>query len=160
MDFKILCWNIRGMNEFDKKIELKNLIAAQRCGVCLIQKTKIQFMFEWFVRHLWYDDNFGWSYIPSVGSSGRMLSIWNSSRLEKLQERIGFNNITTVLSNRSNGFQWAVTNVYSPCEYNFRADFWEGMNEVRQWWNGPLCIAGDMNAVRSNEERNRGEGDS
>ncbi|XP_026442437.1 uncharacterized protein LOC113341952, partial [Papaver somniferum] len=34
------------------------------------------------------------------------------------------------------------------------------MNEVRRWWTGPTCIGADMNAVRSNEESNRGDGDS
>lgn len=34
------------------------------------------------------------------------------------------------------------------------------MNEVRMWWNGPIYIAGDMNAVRTNEERNIGDGDN
>ncbi|XP_026396502.1 uncharacterized protein LOC113291150 [Papaver somniferum] len=33
------------------------------------------------------------------------------------------------------------------------------MEEVKRWWNGPLCIAGDMNAVRTNKERNRKDGD-
>ncbi|XP_026417324.1 serine hydroxymethyltransferase 3, chloroplastic-like, partial [Papaver somniferum] len=148
------------MNEFDKQIVVKNLVASQRCGVCLIEETKIQYMSDWFVRQLWYDDNFDWNYIPPVGSSGGMLCIWDSIKFKKLQERLGFNNITTVFSNISNDFQWVVTNAYSPCEYNFWSDFWDDKNEARRWWNGPICIAGDMNAVRTNEERNRGDGDS
>lgn len=39
-------------------------------------------------------------------------------------------------------------------------NFWEDMNEVRRWYNGPICIAGDMNAIKTNVERNRGVGDS
>lgn len=46
------------MNDFDKQISVKNLIASQRCTICLIQETKIQSMSEWFARQLWYDDNF------------------------------------------------------------------------------------------------------
>ncbi|XP_026410316.1 uncharacterized protein LOC113305510 [Papaver somniferum] len=115
------------MNEFHKQIAFKNLAAAQRCGVCLIQETKIQYMSDWFVRQLWYDDNFDWNYFPSVGSSGGMLCIWDSS---------------------------------NPCEYNFRSDFCDDMKEVKSWWNGPICIAGDKNAVRNNEERNEGEGNN
>ncbi|XP_026398645.1 uncharacterized protein LOC113294470 [Papaver somniferum] len=33
------------------------------------------------------------------------------------------------------------------------------MVEAREWWAGPLCIAADMNAVRSEVERNHGAGD-
>lgn len=34
------------------------------------------------------------------------------------------------------------------------------MEDVRKWWNRPLCIAGDMNAVRTDEERNIGDVDT
>ncbi|XP_026383675.1 uncharacterized protein LOC113279185 [Papaver somniferum] len=34
------------------------------------------------------------------------------------------------------------------------------MAVVRSWWVGPICIGGDMNVVRSSEERNRGDGNS
>ncbi|XP_026442082.1 uncharacterized protein LOC113341411 [Papaver somniferum] len=151
------------MNDFDKRVSVKNTIVAQRCAVCLIQETKIQFMSHWFARQLWYDDNFDWFYIPSVGSSGGLLTIWDSSRFEKLDERLGFNNIASVFSTRVNGFKWAVVDAYSPCEhtceYNSRTDFWVDMDATRRWWSGPICIAGDMDAVRSGEERNRGVGD-
>lgn len=80
-------------------------------------------MSDWFGRKLCYDVNIGWNYITSVRSSGGMISIWDSSKFEKLQKKLGFNNITTVFSNGSNGFQWAITNVYSPCDCNFRNDF-------------------------------------
>ncbi|XP_026417556.1 uncharacterized protein LOC113313045 [Papaver somniferum] len=160
MEFKILCLNIRGMNDFDKQISVKNLVASQKSAFCLLQETKIQYINDNFVRQLWYDDNFGWAYIPSTGSSGRLLSIWYSARFEKIDERIGLNNITVVFFTRINGFRWALTNVYSPCEYAARTDFWLDMNGITSWWNDPLCIAGDMNAMRSNAERNRGDGDS
>ncbi|XP_026429910.1 uncharacterized protein LOC113326387 [Papaver somniferum] len=117
-------------------------------------------MTDWFIRQLWYDDNFGWTYIPSNGNSGGILTIWDSSRFDKLDERLGFNNITVSLSNRINGFQWELSNVYSPCEHERRTEFWQDMYEVRNWRTGPICITGDMNAVRASEERNRGVGDS
>lgn len=110
------------MNDFDKQISVKNLIASQRCAIYLLQETKIQSMSKWFVRQLWYEDNFDWAYIPSIDSSGGLLSIWDS-RFEKLDDRTGFNNITLVFSTRINGFQRAVTNVYSPCEQIPKTEF-------------------------------------
>lgn len=74
--------------------------------------------------------------------------------------RKGYNNITTIYSSRLTGFKWAVCNVYSPCEYNDKAIFWDNLEEIRQWWHGPVCIGCDLNAVRSEVGGNRVNGDS
>ncbi|XP_026416920.1 uncharacterized protein LOC113312385 [Papaver somniferum] len=123
---------------------LKNLIFNQKCIVCMIQETKMKKMNKWLVKQLWYDADFDWDYLPSVGSSGNsggMLTIWDSSKLV-------------------NNVKWVVCNLYSPCDYNERTVFWEDLEEVRHWWGGPICFAGDWNAVRCDAERNRGEADS
>ncbi|XP_026428108.1 uncharacterized protein LOC113323977 [Papaver somniferum] len=95
----------------------------------------------------------------SSGNSGGLLSIWNKNKVVKENERMGINNITTVFTSKLKGDKWAVCNLYSPCGYNERADFWNEL-KVRNWWKGPICFAGDMNDVRNDEERNKGEADS
>lgn len=115
---------------------------------------------NWFIKQLWYDDFFEWSFIPSLGSSGGILSIWDSNRFTKEDERKGYNNLSTLFVNKANGFKWAITNIYSPCDYYARAEFLEDLEEVRHWWAGPILFEGDFNAVRSDDERNRGEADS
>lgn len=62
--------------------------------------------------------------------------------------------------NKSNGFKWAITNVYSPCDYNDKDSLWEDLEEVRHWWAVPICFAGDFNVVRSDDERNMGEAEN
>ncbi|XP_026410995.1 uncharacterized protein LOC113306252 [Papaver somniferum] len=73
---------------------------------------------------------------------------------------MGKNTITTLFTQKIDGFKWDVCNMYSPCDYNERALFWSDLEEVRNWWSGPICFTGDVNAVISNEERNKREGDS
>ncbi|XP_026379640.1 uncharacterized protein LOC113274478 [Papaver somniferum] len=66
-----------------------------------------------------------------------------------------------MFTNKANGFKyWDVKDVYSPCEYSARADFWEDSEEVRHWWDGPICFPGDSNVVRSDDGWNKGEVDS
>ncbi|XP_026458469.1 uncharacterized protein LOC113358980 [Papaver somniferum] len=59
-------------------------------------------MNRWLVKQLWYDDDFDWLHFPSIGSSGGLLTIWNKSKLEKEDERMGYNTITTVLNSKQN----------------------------------------------------------
>ncbi|XP_026410160.1 uncharacterized protein LOC113305315 [Papaver somniferum] len=162
-DLKLISWNLRGMNAFDKILALKNLVLEQKCDVCMVQETKMIKMNQWMVRQIWYDAYFDWEYIPSTGTCGRsggLLTIWNNNKLIKEGGRMGKNSISTLFSQKDDGFKWEICNMYSPCGYNERAVFWSDMEEVRNWWNGPICFAGGVNAVRCDEERNMGECDS
>ncbi|XP_026420503.1 uncharacterized protein LOC113316559 [Papaver somniferum] len=54
-------------------------------------------MFSWFIRQLWFDADFGMEYIPSqgaAGNSGCLLTIWDNSKLELLDKRMGVNFIS------------------------------------------------------------------
>ncbi|XP_026378383.1 uncharacterized protein LOC113272800 [Papaver somniferum] len=101
--------------------------------------------------------------MPSTGicgGSGGLLTIWNTNKLIRDDGRMSKNIIYNLFTQNTDGFKWVICNMYSPCEYNERALFWSDLDEVRHWWSGPICYAGDVNAVRCDEERNRGEGDS
>ncbi|XP_026451782.1 uncharacterized protein LOC113352132 [Papaver somniferum] len=163
MSSKLISWNLRGLNAYDKQVALRDMIAAHRCMVCSIQETKIQHLSSWFVRQIWYDSYFGWDFIPSqgsVGNSGGLLTIWDSANLELLDKKVGLNSISCLLRYRSTSFKFIVTNAYSPCDFNLREDFWRDLAEIRNWSAEAWCFAGDLIAVRSDAERNKPGGDT
>lgn len=70
-------------------------------------------MFSWFIRQLWFDADFGMEYIPSqgaAGNSGCLLTIWDNSKLELLDKRMGVNFISCLFKVRSDGFKFILTN--------------------------------------------------
>ena len=52
MKLKILSWNVRGINNLDKRKLIKAFIKSQRVDVVCIQETKIQNMDSSIVRSL------------------------------------------------------------------------------------------------------------
>ncbi|XP_026384053.1 uncharacterized protein LOC113279588 [Papaver somniferum] len=91
MDLKLISWNTRGMNAYDKMVALKNLVLDQKCDVCMVQETKIMKMNQLMDRQIWYDTEFDWDYMPSTGtcgSSGGRLTIWNRNKLLKEDGRM------------------------------------------------------------------------
>ena len=52
MKLKILSWNVRGINNLDKRKLIKAFIKSQRVDVVCIQETKIQNMDNSIVRSL------------------------------------------------------------------------------------------------------------
>lgn len=108
MDYKIISWNIRGMNSFNKINALKELVANHKCTICMVQETKIMKMNQWFVKQIWYDNSFDWVYPPSVesaGNSGGLLTIWDTTKLVKEDIILKVNNISTLFTSKINGFK-------------------------------------------------------
>ncbi|XP_026459803.1 uncharacterized protein LOC113360510 [Papaver somniferum] len=115
-----------------------------------------------FVGQLWYDADFGMEISPSqgfVGNGGVLVTVWDNSQLELLDKRLGINSITCLFRFRSDGFKFVMTNAYSPCNHNMRELFWNNLNEIRDWSSEAWCFVGDVNAVRSDGERSKPDGD-
>ena len=52
MKIKILSWNVRGVNDSDKRKVIKNLIRTNRVDMVCLQETKVQEMNNDMVRSL------------------------------------------------------------------------------------------------------------
>ncbi|XP_026445022.1 uncharacterized protein LOC113345459 [Papaver somniferum] len=116
----------------------------------------------WLVRQLWYNSDFGMECIPSqgiAGNSGGLLTIWDITRLELLDKRIGLNSISCLFRFRSTCFKFILTHAYSPCDFDMRELFWNDLKEIRTWSDEAWCFVGDVNSVRSDTERNKPGGD-
>ncbi|XP_026420609.1 uncharacterized protein LOC113316672 [Papaver somniferum] len=95
----------------------------------------------------------------SVGNNGGLITIWDNTTLELLDKRTGLNSITCLFHFRINGFKFLLTNAYSPCDHDRREIFWSDLADVRAWSSESWCFVGDVNAVRSDAERNTPGGD-
>ncbi|XP_026383449.1 uncharacterized protein LOC113278945 [Papaver somniferum] len=100
--------------------------------------------------------------IPSQGTagySGCLITIWDITRLELLDKRLGINSISCLFRFIGTGFKFILTNAYSPCDFNRTELFWNDLKEIRNWSNEAWCFVGDVNSVRSDAERNKPGGD-
>ncbi|XP_026416824.1 uncharacterized protein LOC113312278 [Papaver somniferum] len=158
MGSKIVSSNLRGIKDYAKQVAVRDMIARLHCVICCIQETKMISMSQWFVRQLWYDSDFGMEVLPSqgaVGNSDGLITIWDNTTLELLDKRLGLNYITCLFRFRSTGFKFLLTNAYSPCDHDRRETFWSDLAQVRAWSSESWCFVGDVNAVRSDAERNK-----
>jgi hypothetical protein len=60
-------------------MKIRELVQSQRVDFLAIQETKMEVVSDAVCRNLWGDDDCQWVFLPSVGSSGGILSIWNKS---------------------------------------------------------------------------------
>ena len=89
MNLKILFWNVRGLHERDKRLQIKNLIRMWRADIICIQETKVELITRGFVRSLWCCHYVDWVYLGSLGASGGILVMWDKRVVEKVRRSCG-----------------------------------------------------------------------
>jgi exonuclease III len=75
----VLCWNVHGLNSENRQREVRAKIDESECYIVCFQETKCE-NFDWRLIRKFCPkrfDNFVFS--PSLGASGGLLIIWNSS---------------------------------------------------------------------------------
>jgi len=64
---KILSWNVRGLNEGDKRLKVRNLLRQWKADIICLQETKLDFVSNSLVRSLWGCRFVDWCYLASRG---------------------------------------------------------------------------------------------
>ena len=154
-DWSILCWNIWGINRSDKWDAVRNKIEESSCSIICLQETKRQVFDMQYIRKFAPRrfDNF--DYIPSLGASGGLLVLWNSTifsgnMLEKRQY-----GITVQFQSAHTNEVWKLTTVYGPCDEPARSEFieWFRNQDIEDEEN--WIFLGDFNFYRSLSNRNK-----
>ncbi|XP_026451287.1 uncharacterized protein LOC113351538 [Papaver somniferum] len=158
MDLKIVYWNIRGLNDLNRRDIVKKKIKDWKPSIVLLQETKIQLCNDLIAWQCWGKRDIMWLYSHSQGSSGGILCLWDSSKIQVIDSLIGPYSITLHCKNLSNCFEWMFTGVYAPCANNTEEVnlFWREIEETRAFWNFPWVIGGDFNELRFAHERTSG----
>jgi exonuclease III len=114
--WRVLCWNVCGLNSEDRQREVHAKIDESDCDIVCLQETKCE-NFDWrLIRKFCpkHFDNFVFS--PSVGESGGIIILWNSSVFSgHLMETKRFGLIVNFTSAHNNA-NWTLVSVYGPCQ--------------------------------------------
>ena len=157
MKIKILSWNVRGVNDRNKRKLIKALIRSQKVDLVCLQETKMIEMSLGVVRSLGVRRYLGWGALNARGAIGEVVVFWDNRVLELVGMEVGLFSISCRFKNCEDGFRWTFSGVYGPIMRSYREFFWEELGAIRRLWNDPWCIGGDFNMIRFlNERRRRG----
>ena len=156
MKIKILSWNVRGVNDLDKRKVIKNFLRSQRADLVCLQETKVQEMNINMVRSLGVGRCLNWKALNAEGSAGGILLLWDNSRISLVDSVVGRFSVSCLFRMAKDGFQWAFSRVYGPVEKRLRESFWEELGSIKGLWEDPWCVGGDFNEILYPNERFRG----
>ena len=81
MKIKILSWNVRDVNDPDKRKVIKNFLRIHKADLVCLQETKVQQMNIDMVRSLGVGRFLNWKALNAEGSAGGILLLWDNSRI-------------------------------------------------------------------------------
>jgi hypothetical protein len=158
-NWKVLYWNVRGLNGEIRQLALRSKIEESQCSIICVQENKCEFIDQRFLRKFSPKrfDNFAYS--PSVGASGGILVIWNSAIFSGRVIQINTFGIIVEFVSVHNGESWTMVSVYGPCSGIPRENFINWLYNLQIPAMSDWLLLGDFNFIRSEENRNRPGGD-
>ena len=91
MSLQLLSWNVRGLNNPQKREVCKNLPKEWKCDVVCYQETKLSSLNSSVVRSLWGSPFLDWVALDAMGIAewGGVLLVWDKRVYEKVDCVIG-----------------------------------------------------------------------
>jgi mRNA deadenylase 3'-5' endonuclease subunit Ccr4 len=74
-----------------------------------------------------------WIILPSEGKSGGILVGYNTDKFKLLNKWILTFSITLLIRNKIDDYIWMFTTVYGPTLLNLRNEFWNELNNIRNF---------------------------
>jgi hypothetical protein len=147
-------FNIRGLGELVKRNAIKELIRQEKVDFLAIQETKLEVISDSLCFNIWGGEDCQWVYIPAVGNSGGLLSIWCKSAASLIFSFSGESFVGVCLEWGVLKRRCFIVNVYSKCNMSGKRILWEHLVASKNsLGSGAWCILGDFNAVLNRGER-------
>ena len=153
-EMRLLSWNVRGLGGLEKRKEVKDLVREKAPIVLCIQETKMQLIDDFLCTLIWGPLNHDYSYSPSVGASGGLLTVWDTSEVDVWASSRGDHFLLIHGRFIKSNAEFYLFNVYALCDQRAKQTLWTSLSaRLHTLGNCNVCLCGDFNYIRSLEER-------
>jgi len=121
---KLISWNVQGLGSVEKRREVRKLVEEKKPLILCLQETKLAVCNDKLNLLMWGDSNHAYSFRPSVGASGGLLTVWDTLEVE-VWSSVSQENVLLIHGKfiRTNEVFY-IFNVYAPCEVRARQQLW------------------------------------
>ncbi|XP_022014065.1 uncharacterized protein LOC110913552 [Helianthus annuus] len=149
----ILSLNIRGIVGGAKASWVREVRVTNNIGAIALQESKMESLSKSGLIGYWGNNNFDFAYEASIGLSWGLIWMWDPRIIK----------IVTVVQNRNyllirgsmvgSGVPINLFNIYAPQSVSAKRQLWDNLSSLLSSSDGQWLLAGNFNAVRSQEER-------
>jgi len=150
----VVSFNARGLGGGEKRAEVRRLVKDKNPLVMCIQESKWTMVSDIMIKSIWGDGPCGYSYQSSVGASGGLVTVWDSSMID-VWSTMSFGHVLIIKGKVIlMGEEVTIFNVYASCDVGAKRELWEKLVPmVLSFSDTCLSMCGDFNSVRNIEER-------
>jgi exonuclease III len=157
--WKILNWNLRGINSEKKWLALASKISESNFDIVCLQETKRESFDEQYLRNFCPKKLNKFEFVPSVGASRGIIIIWNGSLFNgEVDFQNEFSLSIKFTSNLSDD-SWILTNIYGPYIAERKAIFLDWFSNIDMPEDMDWLVLGDFDFMRKPSDRNKPGGD-
>ncbi|XP_019263814.1 PREDICTED: uncharacterized protein LOC109241530 [Nicotiana attenuata] len=153
MKIKILWWNVRRLNEAEKRRLVKSLIKKWNTDIVCLSETKLKQCNCSLMRQSggsrWTD----WLELKATGNSGGILLIWDKRRWSCNEKLVGEYSASVFLEDKNSDFKFSFSGVYGPCDRKRSKELWKELGAAARLEDWPWVVGGDFNITRFEDER-------
>nr|CCA65974.1 hypothetical protein [Beta vulgaris subsp. vulgaris] len=149
----VLSWNIRGLTARVKRSAIRKLIQKHTPDFVFVQETKMEGISLEIVKTMWKSQDVEWTWYPSVGNSGGLISMWNKSAFSMKSSSVNQHWIAISGSFSRINFECILFNVYNPNTVGARASVWEEIVTFHKTNPLPSLLIGDFNETLEPDDR-------
>jgi exonuclease III len=151
---RIVSWNVHGLNGLEKRKEVKELVREKVPFVLCIQETKLQLIDDFLCISIWGPSSHGYFFSPSVGESGGLVTIWDTTEVAVWMSCRGDHFLMIHGRFITSNEEFYLFNVYAQCDRSAKQILWTNLTaRVLSLGNHNVCLCGDFNSIRSANER-------
>jgi exonuclease III len=155
VDWNVLCWNVRGLNDKDKRLAVYNKIDESNCAIICLQETKCENFEHSFIRTFCPKRFDRFVFVPSIGASGGIIVLWNSKVFMGTLIETTHSAIRMQFASAHTAEIWTMITVYGPCRGVMRDEFVQWLFDLDIPVHDNWLLLGDFNFMRSVDNRNK-----
>ncbi|XP_065622832.1 uncharacterized protein LOC136064694 [Quercus suber] len=125
MKLKMISWNVRGLNDPQKRLVVRNLLRKWKCDIVCLQETKLAGLDRQLVCSIWGCPYMDWVALDANQIAGGVLIMWDRRIIEKLEVLVGLFSVFVQWKGVADGFIWACSGVYGPNDNRLRGALWD-----------------------------------
>ncbi|GMI75467.1 hypothetical protein HRI_001216000 [Hibiscus trionum] len=149
----VFLWNVRGLGKAEKVRAVSQSIVKSKANIIFVQETKLVAIKPGLSKRLKgkYFNEF--VFVPSVGASGGLFTMWHSDFLKVQKTILNGRFIAVIDTLGSCDMDIGFINIYAPNAGGERKIVLDEILHLMQASNVPFIVGGDFNEVVSEEER-------
>lgn len=134
---KIISWNVRGLNDRQKRLEVRQTMLLEKPNIICLQETKISQMERNVFKEICGNHLRQMKVLNANGTRGGILIAWTDKRFEELDSDIREFTITFKLKSKQDQNIFYLTGVYGPSVSTIRQRFLDELQAIRPTDNTP-----------------------